>query len=556
MNDATNSCSTERTAGLLAMLRERALGDRSGEWFQRPMFPEIGKLNPEKPVIIRRAMAFDAMLKAMANAENSATTRSYRIEEGELIVGNIPLGSVGLGKEFPRYMTIEERRLASISSRDEESMFGHNSPDHQRVLQQGLREIITFAQARLSFLGIDTAFRLGPADGLKKKKDFYEAVIICCKGVIDYAHSFAKLARQMAAEERRESRRDELNRIAAVCDKVPEHPAESFHEALQSIWFVHLALQSTLDLVSLGRLDQVLQPYYEDSLSKGLITREDAVELLECFLIKGAGRLNMTTAFLMKQDHLDFGTGLGTSPVFLDQVASANNFMQNLVVGGQTPEGLDATNDCTYLILEASGNVGVPTPTVVVRLHNKSPHDLINKAADTLKRGGAGLPIIYNDETIVPAFERDGISRDDALDYVVDGCWEPILNAKCDWTFGMVNLLTVLECALNRGAQLMNNPSLLRGQKKSFATKDVSVMQSFDDLLEAVKFHIGFFTDMVGLGIYKFYTIDASVTPTPFLSALLDDCLYRGIDKTWGGAKYIIGGVISTAAPNCANALL
>lgn len=548
--------STKRTAGLLKKLRERASIDRSGEWFQRWMFPEIGKLYPKDPVILRRARAFDAMLKAMTNPENAVITRSYSIEEGELIVGNIPLGSVGLGKEFPRYMTVEERRLASITSRDEESMFGHNSPDYDRVLQKGLKDIISFSQERLKSLEIDLTHRLGPVDGLKKKKNFYEAVIICCKAVIDYAHSFSKLATQMAVEESNPTRKAELNRLAEICNKVPEHPADTFHEALQSIWFIHVALHSTLDLVSLGRLDQVLQPYYEESLRQGQITRGGAVELLECFLIKGAGRLNMTTAYLMKQDHLDFGTGLGTSPVFLDQVASANNFLQNIVLGGQTIQGGDATNECTYMILEASGNVGVPTPTIVVRLHAASPQSLMDKAADTLKRGGAGLPIIYNDDAIVPAFEKDGIPRVEALDYVVDGCWEPILNAKCDWTFGMVNLLTVLECALNRGSMLMKNPSLLRGQKKSYATKDISEMTSFDDLLKAVRFHIDFFTDMVGLGIYRFYTIDASVTPTPFFSALLGSCLLKGIDKTWGGSDYILGGILSTAAPNCANALL
>lgn len=553
---SADQCSTSRTVGLLERLKIRAQGDRSGEWFRRSMFPEIGKLYPEKPVIIRRALAFAAMLKAMTNAENSVTTGSYRIDDGELIVGVIPLGSVGLGKEFPRYMTVEERRLASITSRDEESMFGHNSPDFERVLQRGLRGIIDFSQSRTQFLKIDLTSKLGQAEGLKKKCDFYESVIICCEAVIEYARSFSKLARQMAVKEENETRKSELNLIADICNKVPEYPAETFHEALQSIWFTHLALHSTLDFVSLGRLDQMIQPYYEKSLHLNAITRDGAIELLECFLIKGAGRLNMTAAYLQKQDHLDFGTGLGTSPVFLDQVASANNFLQNVVVGGQTRDGRDATNECSFLILEASGNVGLPTPTIVVRLHANSPQPLLEKAADTLKRGHAGFPIIYNDESIVQAFVKDGIPRADALDYVVDGCWEPILNAKCDWTFGMVNLLTVLECALNGGALLSSNPALLKGQKKSYATKPLTEMENFDELLDALKFHIRFFTDMVGLGIYRFYTIDASVTPTPFLSALIGNCLNKGVDKTWGGADYILGGIISIAAPNCANALM
>lgn len=550
----TQHGSTDRIRHLLESLRKRGLSDRSGEWFRKEMFREgIGASG--EPIIVRTAMAFREMLEAMVDPANSTTTHTYEIEPGELIVGVIPMGSVGLGKTVPSYLSDEEKRVAFFTSRDASSTFGHNCPDHQRVLSRGLSGIIDHCQERLAFLQIDTEHPLGDCEGLDKKIAFYRAVVICCKAVTAYARAFAKLAADQAAEESNPARKAELREVARICRKVPNHPAETLHEALQSIFFVHLALHATGNLNSVGRLDQLIQPYLEASLRKGEVTEARAVELLECFLIKCAGRLNLTPAYLEKQDHLDFATGLGTSPVFLDQIASANNFLQNVVVGGLTPDGKDATCQATYLVLKACASAGLPTPTINVRLHVGSPPELVKAVAETLVKGSNGLPIVYNDDTIIPAFRAAGLPDAIANDYVVDGCWEPILNAKGDWTFGMVNMLTVLECALNSGALLSNNPSTLRGTKKSFATPTADQIQDFDQLLGIVAQHLGYFVDQVALGLYRYYALDASVTPTPFLSSLLGACLEKGIDKTWGGADFNLGGVIATAVPNCANSL-
>jgi len=538
--------STPRTQELAKKLYAKGLSDRSGEWLSQEAFPDIAKLYPDESVIIRRAHAFRTMLEAISSEELSKGL--YNIDECELIVGSIPLGSVGLGKVFPRYLTKEERRLSIMTSRDEESMFGHNSPDFNRVLQKGLDNIIAYSLEKINALAKDEKTCC-------RKIDFYNAVVICCQSVIEYAHRFAMLAEEKAGKCEDKTRKAELLEMARICKKVPAQPAGSFHEAVQSVWFTHLALHSTMDLMSLGRLDQVLQPFYEKSISNEEITHDKAIELLECFFIKGASRLNMTTNFLFKQDHLDFGTGLGTSPVFLDQIASANNFMQNIVIGGVDRNGNDATNDCTYLFLKACSNIGLPTPALTVRVHKKSPEKLLKAIANALNEGNNGLPILYNDETIIPGFLSSEVPLEEARDYVVDGCWEPILNATGDWTFGMINMLTVLECAMNSGCLISSNPSLLRGQKMSYSMYPTESIQTFDDLLTSVQSQINIFTDKVGLNIYDFYNVDGSVTPTPFFSALLGNCLDKGRDKTWGGADYNIGGIISIAIPNVANAL-
>ncbi|MGE5340866.1 MAG: pyruvate formate lyase family protein [Candidatus Omnitrophota bacterium] len=546
--------STPRTQELLRMLTERATTDRSGEWFSQEMFPEVSTLVGED-IIIRRARACEAMFQTMANPKYSETTHTFEIKKGELIVGVIPLGSVGLGKAFPQYMNEKERRLASVTSRDVQSVFGHNCPDFERVLNHGLKGMLDFCKERIEFLQIEKDYPLGKNTGASKKLDFYRAVEICSNAIVAYAAAFADLAESESQKTTDASWKQDLTEIARICRKVPLYPADTFHEAVQSIYFMHLALHSTMDLTSPGRLDQVLQPYYEKDVAANRLDDARATELLECFLIKCAERLNMTSAYLVQQDHLDFGTGLGTNPVFLDQFASANNFMQNIAVGGRTRDGRDAVNQCSYLFLDACMNVGLPTPAVCARIHKDSPAPFLEKIAECLKYSGASLPIVYNDDTITPGFESAGFPIEEARDYVADGCWEPILNAKGDWTFGTLNMLTVLHCAVNSGAVPSSNPSLLRGSKKSYATPLPEQLDTFEKLQEAFRLHLQFFVDQVVLNIYKFYTIDQSVTPTPILSSILSTCLKVGMDKTWGGAEYIVGGVISTAIPNAANAL-
>jgi pyruvate-formate lyase len=550
--------STPRVRSLRDQLLVRGMGDRSAEWFDQEMLPNVLSLDPtlaNRSIIIRRAAAFRQMLRALVDPKNSDRTRTFEIRPGELLVGSAPMGSVGLGKEFPGYLTEDEARVASYSHRDVESVFGHNSPDHGLLLSKGLNGIRAEARERRLKLSDDDAWPQGDPAGRGKRKDFYEAVEMCCEAVVEYAAAFASLAEAGARQADTPERKDELKRIAEICRNVPAKPAKTFQEALQSIWFVHLALHASLDMVSLGRLDQLLDPFLQKDISSGRLNRNDALELLECFIIKCAERLNLTSAYLMKQDHLDFGTGLGTNPIFLDQIASANNFLQNLVIGGQTPDGADACNECTLLFLDAYRNIGMPTPTLAMRLHRGMSDKVREQVALTLREGGCGLPVLYNDEAIVPAFIQAGIPERVARDYAVDGCWEPILNGCCDWTFGSVNMLTILECALNRGCAYSNDESLLTGRKLSWATPPPGKLKTFEELLKAFEHHVQFFTDKIALQTYAFYSIDGSVTPTPMLSALIAGCLQKGVDKSWGGADYIVGGVMAGAVPNCANAL-
>ncbi|HJV78252.1 MAG TPA: pyruvate formate lyase family protein, partial [Paludibacter sp.] len=386
---------------------------------------------------------------------------------------------------------------------------------------------------------------------------FYEAVIISCQAVIGYAGRFAELASEKAKKCTDPKRKAELLEISRICKKVPAAPADTFYEALHSIWLVHCCLHSTMDYMSLGRLDQVLNPYLLKEKDKDF-----AQELFENFIIKAAGRINLTTQYLVEQDHMDYNAALGIHPYYLDQRAGLNNFLQNIIIGGKTPEGKDATNDCTYLILEAFKNVNLSTPGIYVRLHKNSPAKLYTAVSESIKVT-KNLPYILNDEVMIPAMydalasgEKDKDKQQKyqelANDYCVDGCWEPILNGQSEWTFGMINGMTILECTLNRGAALSSNPALLRGQKLSIDTGEI---KTFSQLQTALIKQMQFFVDQSTLAMCLYYLTSEFVVPSPLVSALFGTCLEKGRDKSWGGAEYNLGGTILGGVPDMINTL-
>lgn len=538
---------TPRIARLREALISRGFTDRSTEWFDKQQLPDVAAMYPGTHVIVRRAYAIDEMLKAMCDTQKFGYTHCFEIAEGDLLAGTIPMGSNGLGKVFPNYLTEEELRIGSVTNKNEMALLGHNTIDYRHLLDEGMTGIIEKAKAKRGLMreGIEDAYDTGA---------FYEAVIISCEAVIAYAGRFAVLAKEMASICGDEKRKDELLEISRICSKVPALPAETFYEAVHSIWLTHCCLHATMDYMSLGRLDQVLDPFLAG------FDRSRGLELLENFIIKAAGRLNLTTQYLVKQDHMDYNAALGIHPYYLDQRAGLNNFLQNVIIGGKRPDGDDATNECTYLILEAFRNVNISTPGLYVRLHENSPDRLWKEVTESIRQT-KNLPYILNDDVMIPALYNSFAARETdpaklaryreiTNDYCVDGCWEPILNGICDWTFGMINGMTILECTLNRGAALSSSPELLRGQKLSF---DTGVITGYENLGEALKKQMQFFVDQSVFAMCIYYATSEFVVPTPLVSALFPSCLEKGRDKSWGGCDFNLGGTILGGVPDMIN---
>jgi len=550
---------TPRTDRLRQILWKRAFENRKDDWVDKSGLPDLSKPLPGKselePVIIRRARGIAAVLDALTDPIRATRTNSYTIAPGELLVGVLPMGSNGLGKVFPDYLDAAERHMASISNRSELSVVGHNSADYERLVKKGIRAILDLCNEEIKKIGPTPATNTD-AD----KLDFYRSVIISCEAVVEYARRYADLAASMAKMEPDEQRRQELLEIERICRKVPMEPAETFQEALQSILFVQIGLRAGMDLMSFGRLDQTLQPY----LAKGgRPTAEElakAVELVECFVIKVAGPTNLTTEYLIDQDHIDYGITMGTHAWYSDQRGNVNQFLQNVVIGGRNAQGLDATVDCTYVILQAWANVNLATPGLYVRLHKDTPPALRDRVVASIARTGS-IPQLLNDDIVIPgliqALVEDGTLEQAkaielANDYCVDGCWEPILNGKCDWTFNMINGLTLLECALNEGATLDSNPMTLRGGKRAYRTPPIG---KYDDLKRALKKSMEFFVFQSAVAMYNYYLLDEFVAPSPLYSAFLGSCLERGRDKSWGGTQYILFGTVLSGLPNMVNSI-
>ncbi len=388
---------------------------------------------------------------------------------------------------------------------------GHVCVDYGKVLAKGYRGIIAEAQAALDKVDVSDADYV-------QRTNFLYAVIESCEAVIEYARRYSRLARDMAKSEKDAQRRRELEEIAKNCARVPEFGASSFYEACQSFWFVQLLLQieSSGHSISPGRFDQYMYPYYKKDIESGLITREMAQEYLDCIWVK----LNDINK-VRDEASADGFAGYG--------------MFQNLIVGGQNTYGMDATNDLSYMCLEAAMHVPLPQPSISIRVWNGSPQDLLIKAA-ALTRLGTGLPAYYNDEIIIPSIMARGLTLEDARDYCIIGCVEPQAPHKTDgWhDAAFFNMCRPMELAFNEGVD--------RGIKIGADTPRVEDIHTFEEFYDAYKAQQSY---MIKLLVNANNAIDAAHAvrcPLPFQSCMVDDCIGRGRSLQEGGAIYNFTG--------------
>ena len=403
---------------------------------------------------------------------------------------------------------------------------GHFTMNHPKILSMGLSGMIAEAEHKLG--GLSTEDREG-SKGL-----FYQAAIRSLKAAVGFANRYADQADQMAQKENDPKRRQELEIIADVCRRVPEYPARTFHEAIQSFYFIHLIAQieSGGNSISLGRLDRILYPYYKKDLDSGAITPQQARELVSLLFLKTNEIWNV-----LEEAYIPGGEG------------TEGKTTQNVVVGGIDETGADATSDLSYIIMDAYADVRTVQPNFGVRLSHKSPEFFFMRAIEYAKDGV--LLHFFNDDAIVPSLIDAGLTQSDARNYGVVGCLEPNAQGK---TFGSTfaaqfNGAKCLELALSNGVDT------IFGQQNGIESGDPGSFKSFEDVWNAYDTQ---FSHFIGQMVKGMSCLDQAISenvPSPFASAMIEGPMEKGLDVTRGGAIYNSTGVQLMGFSNVADSL-
>ncbi len=401
---------------------------------------------------------------------------------------------------------------------------GHVTVKYDEVLAIGFSGIKEKAQAELATLCL--------ADGdYQKKSRFLEAVMISCDAVITYARRYAKLALEEAEKCSDMTRKKELLLIAQNCANVPEKGASGFYEACQSFWFVQqlLQLESSGHSISPGRFDQYMYPYYKKDLDSGRITRGFAQELMDCIWVK-LNDLNKCRDAVSAEGFAGY------------------SLFQNLIAGGQNEEGVDVTNDLSFMSIQASMHVFLPQPSLSVRVWNGTPHEFLIKAAE-LTRTGIGLPAYYNDEVIIPSLVSRGLTLEDARDYNIIGCVEPQKSGKTEgWhDAAFFNMCRPLELVFSNGVD--------KGVQIGPKTGKVEDMKTFEEFYHAYKIQMDYAIKLLVNADNAIDMAHAERCPLPFLSSMVDDCMKRGKSVQEGGAIYNFTGPQGFGVANMADSL-
>lgn len=362
---------------------------------------------------------------------------------------------------------------------------------------------------------------------------FLEAVQIVCEAAGILAERYAREAERQA-ESAAPERARELREIAKVCRWVPMNPARTFREALQSIWFgqVLLFLEENAPSYSPGRMDQYLHPFYLADLGQGRLTPQRAQELIECFWLKTA---EMT--WLLNENATRYFAGYMP--------------FQNITVGGQTPDGRDASNELSFMMLQASMNLRLSQPSLSVRIHKGTPDGFLRQVGK-LVRLGTGIPAIHNDDTTIQMMLNKGVPREDAVDYCLVGCVEPNIHGKMSqWSDGgHYNFGAAVQFALDNGR---NWPG---GETLGFPSGPPSSLATFEDFKESVRKQLRFFFHHIAIANLVAQKGHALLLPKPLSSSLVEGCVEKGVDITEGGAVYNSGpAFIGTGIADLADSL-
>lgn len=365
------------------------------------------------------------------------------------------------------------------------------SIDFKRVLEEGLLSVIHEAENQLD------AIRFVEKDAVKNAS-YLKAVIHAHRAIIRFAKRFSKLAKELSLRERDIVRKKELERIAEICQRVPAHPAEGFYEAIQSYWFIYLMVAS--GVTPLDRFDQLMYPLYRKDMDNGHITDDEVLELLQHFRIK-----NMQVNLTFTRSQRAKWSGMAK--------------WNNMIVGGQTPEGDDATNELSYLILEAAKRCPTPHHTITVRVHDKTPESLMIKALEVVKTG-IGMPAFVGDTSYIDYLVNQGAPLEDARNYAIGGCLDVVIPGQ-----SRVGALPLMIIPLVFEFFMHNGREPETGRQLGPQTGNFENFKSFEDVLTAFKqqlaYFIGLQTECNNIQI----EVARQLKPDPVVSSLMKDAI-------------------------------
>ncbi|MBD3307778.1 hypothetical protein GF339_15195 [candidate division KSB3 bacterium] len=500
-------------------LREQMLNASHAQYrVRRPLSILNGNGIEQKPVVVRKALAFELILQEMpifiqdrellvgGRTMFMPRRQDMQFWEDEDIKRNLEflpdaetLAVESPGFEFyPRYATEAERALGREVEIGEGYVTSHCTAGYGNVLAQGFGGIKEHALNRLQAVPPDS-----------DHAHFLNAVVICMDAATAFVQRYAEEARRRAAQTSDEAQREEFEALVQMCDHIQTYPARTFHEALQLFWFTHLfILIESYSLMAPGRLDQYFFPYYQRDLADGRLSREQALELLACLFIK----MNDTSDL-----HTDNGL--------------------NIILSGLKPDGEDGTNDLTYLCFDAYELVNLTDPQINIRYHADTPQQLLDRAMAVKTLGPK--PMVYNDHAVIEALLKVGVSLEDARNYCIDACQDVMVEGKSDFypifagVYG-IHLLTIMERIVDR--------------LEEFSTFEEFWNALYDEITVDIKRYVDKANDAD--------RILPKISPTPVLSSTLDGCVESGKDKTEGGTIYnftgFVGGGLITVANSVA----
>jgi pyruvate formate-lyase/glycerol dehydratase family glycyl radical enzyme len=396
---------------------------------------------------------------------------------------------------------------------NESNGIGHLIPDYEKMLKLGVQGYLRLLEGRESHL--------------------HRAMRIAMEGLTGFSNRLAQEAELLASQEQKPERVAELREIARICLKVPNEPAETFHEALQALWLTHLAInvEGLNSAVSFGRVDQYLYPYFREDVNQGRITPESAKELILCF----NGKCDEHFYLLSERISVYHGGLL---------------VVQGVTLGGMDRNGNDAVNDLTYVFLDAVEESGLKEPNYQARIHAGSPQEYVNRVVD-VARQGSGMPALFNDEACIRSLVTHGYPLHESRDYGVVGCVELGLPGKSFFSTdaALFSLPACLELALNGGKRFNS------ARRVGVSTPQPALFTGMDQVLEAFRVQVEHMAEKMINDLRAMEEANRDFHPTPFTSMLVEGCIESDQDVTQGGAQYNHSGVQGVGVADVADSL-